>query len=32
MELLRAINSNKQQNPDSPLVVRLQSVMQSQQQ
>ncbi|MEM3713021.1 MAG: CdvA-like protein [Thermoproteota archaeon] len=32
IELLRAINSNRQQNTDSPLVVRLQSVMQSQQQ
>jgi len=32
IELLKAINSNKQQNADSPLVVRLQSVMQSQQQ
>ncbi|MEM1547463.1 MAG: CdvA-like protein [Thermoproteota archaeon] len=32
IELLRAINSSRQQSVDSPLVVRLQSVMQSQQQ
>jgi len=29
LELLKAINNNKQQNSDSPLVVRLQSVMQN---
>ncbi|MEM2940510.1 MAG: CdvA-like protein [Thermoproteota archaeon] len=30
VELLRSLNTSKQQNADSPLVVRLQSVMQSQ--
>lgn len=29
LELLKAINSNKQQNVDSPLVVRLQNAMQN---
>lgn len=31
VELLRSLNTSKQQNADNPLVVRIQSVMQSQQ-